>query len=57
MIEPPTRDVIDDARRFTDQDIRNACHLIDALDGDLDAAMEALDVAQRMRNLVKESSK
>jgi hypothetical protein len=57
MIEPPTRDVIDDARRFTDQDIRNACNLIDALDGDIQAAVYALELAQRMRGLVKESGK
>ena len=57
MIQPPTRDVIDDARKFTDQDIRQACDLIDSLEGDVPAAMQAVQVAQRMRELVKESGK
>lgn len=57
MIEPQQRDVIDDARKFTDADIRNACVLIDALEGDVAAAMDALNVARRMRELVKEPTK
>lgn len=57
MIEPQQRDVIDDARKFTDADIRNACVLIDALEGDVAAEMDAVQVAQRMRELVKEPTK
>jgi len=45
-------DIIDDARLFTDADIRRACALLDALDGDLNAAIRAVTVASDLRQLV-----
>lgn len=50
MIEPQQRDVIDDARKFTDADIRNACVLIDALEGDVAAATDTVFCSSSLRS-------
>jgi hypothetical protein len=48
-----TRDLTDEARKWTDEDVRKAAELLDILDSDLQAAISLLIFTDSFRDLLK----